>query len=419
MINKKQHDKMYYSIKTIPFFNKLVLHIEDSTLQIEDDTLKDKQINYNLFVTDLSNSKTFAIFYNYSIINKNEINQLKLENCIINKISLNTKHVCLFNFENEWYIVYHTNLEKLIININNDQKKSPITEIFKKHTNCKNLFDTLNKTYSYHFLIRDNSFKKFNSVTDIAEPLTFLWAHDENLKLVDIELPQIYNEKKYNFLCHNELETSINTIESTDMTNRILTFGGYFIRLLSKDKTKCICFVIQTDLYKNILFIFNKYDNKYFGYIELYQNNLLKDMLPYLHKYPANVIKRINTTIKIFSKEILNIYHATRKKQNSLLYDNLPQSYKKILYVLHKIYVTQKYEEYTVKSDNILKEKISITIDIVYKYIKGMDVNDLFMIFKERKKLFKILNEIKFDYDDLLIDDNIDVAIQYELMNMN
>ena len=122
-------------------------------------------------------------------------------------------------------------------------------------------------------------------------------------------------------------------------------------------------------------------------------------------------------SIKTLSKEILNIYHLTRKKQNSNLYDCLAQSYKKVLYDLHRIYVNQKYEGFIIKSEEMLTEKKSISVDIVYNYLKSMTCEDLLQIFIDRSQLIEKLNEINYEYEEILYVDNIDIITQIELMS--
>jgi hypothetical protein len=154
------------------------------------------------------------------------------------------------------------------------------------------------------------------------------------------------------------------------------------------------------------------------AYLELYQKNILNDILPYIHKYPLCVVKRINISIRTISKEILNIYHLTRQKQNTPLYECLSQHYKKTLYDLHKIYVTQKYGDFIVKSNEMLKEKKSISVDIVYNHIKGLPIDDLLQLFIDRKNLIAHLSSCNYDYGKILIINNIDMIAQMELMEI-
>jgi tRNA nucleotidyltransferase/poly(A) polymerase len=201
-----------------------------------------------------------------------------------------------------------------------------------------------------------------------------------------------------------------------DIASKNIQFGGYFIRILSEDKKRYMLLCLRTEIYNNILSVLPKHDNQYKSFLELYQCDKLTEVLPYLHKYPADVIRRINMSVRILSKEILNIYHLTRKKQNCELYESLSFSYRKVLYDLHQIYVNQKNIDFHVKSHDILKEKKSISVDIVYMYLKELKNSDLIKIFEERNKLINELKKINFHYEEILSVTNIDIITQTELM---
>ena len=106
-----------------------------------------------------------------------------------------------------------------------------------------------------------------------------------------------------------ELIISLESLGNDDIINKFLSCGGYHVKI--KTNNMYICCFLRTKIYKHILLSLPSHDNKHRNYLELYQNNLLGDILPYLHKYSADVVRRINIAIKILSKEILKkgIYH--------------------------------------------------------------------------------------------------------------
>jgi L-cysteine desulfidase len=203
--------------------------------------------------------------------------------------------------------------------------------------------------------------------------------------------------------------------------NKSLSFGGYFIKIpyLFGNKQQYMCCVIRSNLYKHILSILPKNDNKYISYLELYQKNELSDVIVYIHKYPNDVIRRINMAIRTLSKEILNIYHLTRKKQNIVLYTNLSRGYKKVLFELHKIYVTQKHLEISSKQSKNgaqLIEKKSISVDVVYDYLKSINVSDLIQIFKDRTEIINALVDENYKLYNIFNLNDIYIVTQIELM---
>jgi len=367
-------------------------------------------------------------FYNTPIIDNNAVESLSSvqwsnSNVVVHKSHLDGLHICLFWYIGDWYILSDTIISKT------SEVSNKITNIFKntltEQLQTEFCLDTLDKNLVYHFLLKHPSFDNIGSKSDtnsisllyICDSLLRLWEND-NMECTGI-IKNVPMEKKYYFSCLDEFLTSLEITNDCDVTHRSLTSTGYSIFVLSENKTSYTNYIIRTNIYKHIISIIPAQPNKYIGYLELYQKNILSEILPYIHKYPLCVVKRINVSIKTISKETLNIYHLTRQKQNTPLYECLSPHYKKTLYDLHKIYVTQKYGEYIVKSNELLKEKKSISVDIVYNYLKSLPIDDLVQLFIDRKTLINHLSLNNNDYGKILIVDNIDMIAQMELMEIN
>jgi hypothetical protein len=133
------------------------------------------------------------------------------------------------------------------------------------------------------------------------------------------------------------------------------------------------------------------------------------------------------------SREILDIYHMTRKKKNSDLYSILPQSYRQILYQLHSNYISQKLKTNSDDdtSDNLdisdgfdiddCDCKISITVDDVYTKLKKIDIRKLVEIYKDRDVL---INNIRLNATIITpcvdpIKSCTSTTIQSKLLSMN
>lgn len=359
--------------------------------------------------------KQIVTFYNNIILDDDAINILSknknLNNMIITKYSLDSVHLCLFNNDDKWYIAYSGSAYKY----NSD---NPTITIFRNIFESKCILENLNKTMSYHLLLKDDALRKLGFSNDKNNTqISLLWINDENLNIIDdntVTNIGIEKERQINFENLDELLSSLEIINKIDVVNKILSSGGYHIKI-HNGNTYEMC-LIRTNIYKHIKETMPKYENKYINYLELYQNNMLNDMLPYLNKYPGDIIKRINMSIKTLSKEILNVYHLTRKKQNTDIYDCLPQSYKKILYNLHKIYVSQKYSE--IHSTELLKEKKAISVEIVYGFLKKINCNDLLLLFTDRCTLINNLDKIKCKYDKFIYINDIDLKTQIALMTL-
>lgn len=408
-----QHINYHINLKKYDDIGLFLLYPDNiSTSLRHNDNLIDNIIkNCELMVFEIDSLRQITTFYNKTYFDNKAsdiINNSNWSNIEVTKYCLESKHICIFNNNKNWYCITRGDNTLIKLESGNIYEK-----IFLD-------LNELNSDYAYHFLLKHKNFRKIGCCDDNYEnSLSLLWICDKNLNLVNCitNITLVPREKVYYFSCLDELTTSLEMMSNDTIISKSLILGGYFVKILSPDKTRYTLCVLRSNIYKYILSILPHYSNQYINYLQLYQCNKLGEVLQYLHKYPTDVIRRINMSIKTLSKEILNIYHLTRKKQNSNLYDCLAQSYKKVLYDLHRIYVNQKYEGFIIKSEEMLTEKKSISVDIVYNYLKSMTCEDLLQIFIDRSQLIEKLNEINYEYEEILYVDNIDIITQIELMS--
>lgn len=369
--------------------------------------------NFNFFILDDKNNLLFSMF-NIKKYDNDAINELKLlvekdwKYIEVTKLKLNFKNIYLFNFKNIWYVT-DSNIIKQFFDIHENNIFSTIPSYFNDLSiNLNNC----NKNNVYHLSIKNN-LEKNNSIVSLVH--IFNNSNNDNINNDDILL-KLNKEKIIHFSCLDEMLMATELMNNEDIVTKNIQYGGYLIKIFDKQFKNFTLFCIRTEIYKYISSILPKYDNQYKSFLELYQNDHLTDVLPYLHKYPADVIRRINMSVKVLSKEILNIYHLTRKKQNKELYNILPISYKKILYDLHKVYVNQKFSEINNKDYEILKERKSISVDIVYSHLKNIKNVELVNVFNDRKTLLEKIQLLQIKYNEIMSIDNIDIITQTELM---
>jgi hypothetical protein len=417
-------DNYYITFNNYDNFSLSVLYGEQS-----DSKYLNNVGNYcNFIVLRQYNFEPIVSYFNKTIYDLNalkilkNINENNWKNLEITKFHLNSIHVCLFYENNNWFLGYSKKIELFIVN-NSKIGTFFLDFITSTNSHVSNGMAIFNTDHVYHFLIKNCDFDNlkihFGQKTQQESGITLLWVCNKMCELVTDHVTELFSiniEKKIYFSCLDELEISLEMMNKEDIASKNIQFGGYFIRILSEDKKRYMLLCLRTEIYNNILSVLPKHDNQYKSFLELYQCDKLTEVLPYLHKYPADVIRRINMSVRILSKEILNIYHLTRKKQNCELYESLSFSYRKVLYDLHQIYVNQKNIDFHVKSHDILKEKKSISVDIVYMYLKELKNSDLIKIFEERNKLINELKKINFHYEEILSVTNIDIITQTELM---
>lgn len=414
------------------------------TLKYIDDFTQNLVTNCNFIIIDKLTLKPIVSFFNKIYQGQNAVKLLKentnWKNIEVTKYYFNSKHVCLFFYNNKTFLA-HSKLIELIEPNTKITNYSNILQIFLMYLKDKQIVEIVDNLYinfntnikidtskSYHFLIKHNDFKKIHTHNKNDNGISLLCICDNECNIIpqintmdnimdNIIIKKIQYEKKIFFSCIDELLISLDLMNNEDFITKNIQYGGYYIKIYNENHTCFTSCFLNTEIYNYLLSIIPHHKNQYKNYLELYQHDKLTEILPYLHKYPADVVRRINMSVKILAKEILNIYHLTRKKQNCELYESLPIIYKKILYNLHKIYVNQKYGEFLIKkSSDDMKEKKSISVDIVYGYLKGMINNELIDLFENRKKLIEELKKIKLNIDDILSIDNIDIVTQTELM---
>lgn len=262
-----------------------------------------------------------------------------------------------------------------------------------------------NMTSIRHFIIINAKLKKLvchdisNFQSETVEKKAILIKEEMNDDTILICDKNVY------FSCLDELLFDIEETSSENESIKKLTLGGY---ILMNENEKII---IENTTYRRINDSLPDYTNVHMCYLDLYKSDKLNEILPYMSNYYMDIVKRINISMKTISREILNIYHLTRNKDNVGLYTCLPNSYKKTMYDLHKLFIGERDREIRLDDYN----RKSITIDDVYHYLKRVSNVHLFNVYFERNELIKkiILYET---HKDVIYIDCIDTKTQTELM---
>jgi hypothetical protein len=426
------YDTEYYQ----DFYNKLInkygLFIAGSCIE-ETETLihinTSKLINNGFpiqyLVLDKQEKKISIVAAMPQITNENleAVNALNTKECQDwqdSKIIVYPINICieiiLFRHKNNIYIA----TENYVCQIQQENYKTKTQEQL-----CNLIIelcgiDRINKlteddTKYYVIQVAHNKIRKITNMSAsnglfINHDLGFVgYNHDQNhitLKSV-IEKNSIYSEsvsdnndmiertQRLYFSCMDELIAKLESISYSNKINKRISILGYQIKVIGEDPK---IYNIYTEIYQTIvnsLNIHNLSDNYniYQMYLDLYQKNKLNNMLPYISKYPKEIIYRIDMSMKTITKEIVNIYHATRNKKNKELYDALTDNYRKILFDLHGLYIDDRREDF--KNTVTAQEKFesidskSISVHDVYYYIKYMSFDYLKQIYNDRQLLLE------------------------------
>ncbi len=209
--------------------------------------------------------------------------------------------------------------------------------------------------------------------------------------------PNIKFINKLKFENIQDLTDNLNQISYDNISNKKITLEGYNIY---DNNNKIIKnYKLQTHIYQQIFNNKPKFTNIHLGYLELYQENKLKEYLPYYTNYHGEIIHRISMSIRTISKELLDIYHYLKKNKKSELYNNITNNYKKILYKIHGIYIDSRKNDFLedlniqIKNSDILDDNKndikSITIHDIYHYLKSLPTQFLKQIYFDRETMLK------------------------------
>ena len=368
--------------------------------------------------------------------------QSKLNVDLINDIKYDIKNIEIYSIDN-LYVLYFNNIKSTIFKneidfdtynlciFNNtldlfyiDKKtilvqKNEIINIFSNFSNC-NIYENtgdvvyiishFNKIYilykynmSYRIdkienVIYKKIFDNYVFLSDNAvEKITLI--HNKYNKLLYYKNDVIYEnylkykEKKIYFSGIDELIFDLEKMSNIIETKKKITSNGYIIEYNNND------YIINYNIYQKIIDIMPYYSNINKCFIELYKNDNLSFMISYMTSYCNNILNRVNLSIKNISKELLNMYHFTRKRQNIELINILTNTYNILLSDLHKIFLySNKYDEILMEN----KDKISMNNDIVYKYIKTININLLIQLYIDRNDIVEKFKNIKFNFDEFV-----------------
>jgi hypothetical protein len=367
-----------------------------------------KKNNYN----DIKNIH-FKKFYDFTVIYTDVLfDNLQHSNKVINYIIHNIDFIII----NSEYNILKTYFKNIIIDRTNK------TLLESNWTQCKIFYNYIGsyiyfftyKNDNYFFMkyyikkINDDSYIKsinpsipiFNENGEINEQEEYILISHYHKHILSYSDDYILENKKYYkldkneiyFSCFDELDfESEKSIKIQEKLKKLIN-AGYCI------KYNGLNYIYQNKLYHKINNLLEKNRNINLSYLDLYKSDNLNFIINYISLYPSDIIKRINISFKTIAKEYLNLYHLTRKKSHPEIYEQLDSDNRKILYELHNQFITTRNDE--LKSYDEFIDKKSLSVDIVYKYIKRLPIDILENIYLNRgefiKKIKLAFNNDKF-----------------------
>ena len=389
-------------------------------------------------ILDKQTLKPIVTQYNKILYNNDTIEFLKdkqWSQVIVQKCYEGTL-IMVFYHNNKWYVTTRRCLDA--------QKSTWIKDksyydMFTEAMDGKFTFDELNKDYCYHFVLLHH--KNRNIITynwfgrDYKELLHILTAEKYSLNEIQCKINdkvKYVTDEKFN--CLDDLLDSLTKLNELDGKYQRITTEGYVLKYYTGEiyKSPFITLKLQTTLYDTIMRLKPNNSNIDQCFLELYQQNRLSEFLPYFTEYGNDTKRRIHMSMQNMAKEILDLYHLTRNKKNSDIYNELTEQYKKCLYEIHGLYIQNRKEDFLLVSNKENKENKeslesnqlnendielkkgsvkSVNVYNVYNYLKTIQASELRQLYYDR---ITMINNEKFTF---LNKNCINTLIQSTLMH--
>lgn len=380
------------------------------------------------FVTPISSN-------NNAIVNIKNMDQIKFEKLVI-KNSMEGVNLIMF-FDETWKIIS----EKSLYCTDTCYRNKKIITLVKDIISDKKInLDDFEKNKIYYFVLvhhKNNGILNFNHYGSGYKELylDLILENDINSNKFKLNInpyTELAKKKinikyinKINFNNITELIENLNQLSYDNMSIKKITLEGYNVYNFNDNNLEL--YKLQTHIYQQVLNTKPKYLNIHQGYLELYQENKLKEYLPYFTNYHSEITHRISMSVRTISKEFLDIYHFLKKSKKPELYNNIPNTYKKILYKIHGIYIDSRKNDFikTDKKEEINKEELdenkhdtkSITVHDIYHYLKSLSISILKQIYLDRELMIKE-KKVNENIYKLIVQDCIYTITQTKLMIM-
>jgi hypothetical protein len=338
-------------------------------------------------IIDKTTLKPITTQFNKLIYNQEAVDFLKDKNWndIKIKYCYEGTMILVFYAYEHWYVCTRKCL---------DAKKSywikdySYYDLFMDSIDGKFKLDDLNKNYCYHFILlhyKNRNIVDYSRLGKHYKNVVLAMTTEKNtFSIIPYEInDKIIYPRIVSFNNLSEVMKDLDDISDGDKNTSHISTEGFIIEYYEDN---CLTLLkLQTNIYQYISNMKPNVSNLEAMFLELYQKDQLREIIPYFSTHCGETINRINKSMKTITTELLNIYHQTRSHKNESLYDLLPSSYKCALYIIHGQYLQKKTKE--TNNENDLNDKKTITVYDIYEILKKMDSFNLRKIFVDRIKL--------------------------------
>jgi hypothetical protein len=444
--SKNFHKNYNINISIYSKYNMAILHTFNIEFNIGDLDNETQMIHDTIGTCIISNDNLKPIIhinkkfkYDYRFLNSISKKKIKIKNIIDNcqylqekdKIefykSYDGEHIVLFCKNNIWFLL----INNKIYNYNN-KNNYLLFNLFKNLFEETSSINYLKHNIAYHFNLTHHLLGK--CIYDIRLLIHLYSVNMETLLRVNENVRGIIKSERIYLSCKDELLDYLCEINNKMINKGKLTQKGIIMSYynpnynvgceneLGVNSDEIFEIYFDTELYQKISSKIKLYKNIYQSQLVMYINNECNDILPYITSNHSDIVKRINNSLKTISKELLDIYFVTNKKNNIELYNVLPKIYRDIKFNIHGIFIKKRkndyydydydydynndYDNYNDNHynndndndhyyDDDIQFKSSVELNDVYLYIKNsFDGEKIIELYYQRKNLINnIINK--------------------------
>lgn len=386
-------------------------------------SIKDPELSY------MKNDNSYLKSYVYDVIPRFYDKEFDKSIISIQKNHIGS-YIVLFYHKTKWYFMFLGSVYEF-----NADTHSILYEHIGSH------LKKFDKALCYHMVLVDTRLQKL--ITPICDANhVVLIKTTEKYTLTERSIVFDRSEKRYGVFvqdtriyisCMDEMHLRLEELDIKNTRAKKLLNRGFLMKI-RVDNADEIYVAYDTITYKKLMMMIPNGLGLHGVHLKLYQTDKLNYFLQYINDSYTDIVKRINISMSTMSREILDIYHMTRKKKNSNLYNILPQSYRQILYQLHSDYIDQKNGTTTIPNQNVdllenkdldteesddSENKVSISVDNVYTKLKDLDTSLLIDIYKDREELLKSIEQSEDEAFKNPIKDCINTRLQTTFLRSN
>lgn len=278
--------------------------------------------------------------------------------------------------------------------------------------------DRLDKDYCYHIILVDPRLRiTLHSPNDSCYMVLIKINRKGNLQEYESNHPSIpdnlfVENKRIYFSCLDQLDLYLEEMNNINTKNKKLYNRGLVVKV-NVDEYDPICILYDTYTYGRLKDMIPNDMTKHEAHLFLYQTDKLNNVLQYVEESDNSVliVTRINLAIVTIGREILDIYHYTRNKENPKLFSILTPTYRNLMHTLHGYFINKKSSivdnmnnhnfshnnKYTHINHKFGSDmgKVSISTEDVYTTLKTMDTMTLVRLFLDREIIKEYINKNK------------------------